>query len=474
MNDLRTLFGSTREQTSAGRNTSSGSADASALRALVGAQEGAPNGSRPANSSALKDLVGGASLAEEERSAPGLAELLGGPKLDSAAHSRRDLAALVGGSPATSGSAPKSDLTTLVGTGGTAAEQDGWRAPELAQVGKRPIFGGRRKAGAVNYLSVAAAVLAVVAIVGTASFAVVQRATANPADDAMISLREREAELANDTKVLQTAADLYAASIAEGAALAQNSGPVLTALQSRVDPVPLAAAEASRMALLQATEVATTVTVPTYARAAIDEKSLADVGEAIDDVRLAKDSLPALVTAARDARSQVTSALSSFRVELTSLGSAIETEATKIVVTNDSASQSFRAAVTDAAARVRASQQAGGDGLSEMPVFAAAVDALRTENQRVLALEEAEREATPSQPSTRNPGSGGSNSGGGSSNPGNSNPSPTPAPSQPSSPSEPSTPPSDPPTEEPTEEPSQPPIVTDPPVDEPAGGTGSQ
>ncbi len=450
MNDLGKLVGPSPDQSQAVRAEAKSGPDRNALAALVGAPSvNESSAAQRSDSALLKAMVGSG----QQSTAPDRTQ---------------DLVDLVGGSRPASSQDSRAALSALVGAGGKSAEDAGWQAPELAQVGKRPLFGGRRKAGAVNYLSVAAAVVAVLAIVGTASFAVVQRATANPADDAMISLREREAELANDTKVLQTAADLYDASVTEAASLAQASESVFVALQGRVDGAALGAAETARGTLLQASATATPVSIPEYQRASIDEKSLADVGKAIDGVRLARESLPTLITDARDARSQITAAVSAFKSQLTALGSAIKTEADKLVVENDSAAQTFRSAVTDAAGRVTAAQQAGGDGLAEMPVYAAAVDALRAENQRVLALEEAERERTPTQQPTRKPGSGGSNTGGGSTNP---SPSPSPSPSESTPPTEPTDPPAETPTDPPTTQPSLPPIIVDPPAT--GDGTGT-
>jgi hypothetical protein len=401
MDDLSPLLGTVGPKRGE-RSVRQQASDTAALRTLVGPSSEDPEPTVPEVPGALANLIGPAQASVDPSLSDHLRGLTGGPKVDVR-------------------SASSQDLSALVGERGKGAVDDGWLAPELAKAGKRPLFGGRRRSGAVNYLSVAAAVLAVVAIVGTVSLALVQRATANPADDAMVSLREREAELANDTNVLQTAADLYVASVAEAVQLGESSAPVLSGLQNRVDAVPLTAAEASRTALLAAAGAAEPVSIPAYSREPMDEKSLADVGEAIDRVRLARDSLPALITDARDARSEITSAIGSFRDALRAVGAAIQAEAEKIVSTNDSAAQSFRDAVVNAAARVTTTQRAGGDGLAEMPAYVAAVDALRAENQRILALEEAERESVPARPAPRSPGSGsgGTNPGGSSNSSGN-------------------------------------------------------
>ncbi|WP_307482727.1 hypothetical protein [Microbacterium trichothecenolyticum] len=398
-------------------------------------------GTRAVDTAALRTMVG-ATAPTGEGSRPGdLQALIGGPAADVPRRGTADLTTLTG-APSRPGSASSATaLSALVGerTGGESDE--GWAAPELAQVGRRPLFGGRRKGGAANYLSIAVSALAVLALIGTASFAVVQRATANPADDAMVSLREREAELANETKVLQTAVDLYTASVAEASSLAESSAPVLASLQGRVESAPLSAAEAGRAALAQAASSARTVSVPTYARGSIDEKSLSEVGRAIDGVHLARETLPGLLTAARDARATIVATISSYRGQLTTLGTAIQAEAATIVAANDSAAQAFRDAVTDSAARVTAAQRAGGDGLSDMPAYAAAVDALRAENARVVAAEQEERETMPTTPRNSGGGSsdtsrdsdagGGTNTGGSPDNANTPEPSPSPSPSQP-------------------------------------------
>lgn len=454
MTDLRTLLWPNAEHGALQTQSQTSSTESGTLRDLVGAStlESVP----PVSRDDLRNLVG--EEPEQPSQAPRDLSVLVGASDEPATSSSAApaLAALVGAAESRDPAAGSMDLSTLVGKPTRqAADGDGWRAPELARVGARPLFGGRRKAGAVNYLSVAAATLAVVALVATTSFAFIQRATANPADDAMISLREREAELANETKVLQTAADLFEGSVREAASLAESSAPVLAGLTGRVDGAVLGSAETARAALAAVAGSAGAVSVPVYQRDQIDEKDLADVGKAIDSVRLARETLPALITDARDARSTVVSALAGYRTQLVSLGAAIESEATKLVAENDSAGSSFRTAVTDAAARVVASQQAGGDGLADMPTYAAAVDALRAENARIVALEEAEREATPNRPT--NPNGGNSNNrdpDSDSSDPGT----PSPEPSQPA--------PS--PDPEPSPEPSQPEPTPDPEPTEPS------
>ncbi len=471
MSDLRSLFGTTIEDDSAPAPRPSSAHSVASLRALVGGPRVEASSERPGPTLDLRRVVGPSEALVPERVPYSIGAVVGEPTLLARPSVISDLSAVVGPpEPTTTGTSGES-LEALVGAGRIEVAEAGWTAPELTQAGRRPLFGGRRRAGAVNYFSVAVAVLAVLALVGTVSFAVVQRATANPADDAMVSLREREAELANETKALQTSADLYAASASEAAGLASASAPVLGGLQGRVDAAPLAAAEASRASLEQVSvaALAAPASVPAYERDQIDEKSLADVGKALDAVHLAREALPALIADVREDRSRVVDALEAFRAALASVGAAIEAEAAKIAEANDSAAASYRSAVTDAAARVKAVQQAGGDGLGEMTSYAVAVDALRAENKRVVAIEEAERESAPTQPSTRNPSSGESRSGSTPTSPGGSNNTPSPAPTE-------TTPPPTDPTDPPVD-PTDPPVdPTDPPVDPidpPVDGTTS-
>lgn len=461
MNDLRSLFGPTLQSESPTPSGHPGPDPKTSLRVLVGEPvvTTAVRATGPVTD--LRSLVGPSdSVGSSMTPSP----IPSGP-VEQTPPTRRsaavDLAALVGTLEQPSKSATGAGLEALLGAQGERSDAPGWTAPELAQPGRRPLFGGRRRAGAVNYVSIAAAVLAVAALIGSASFAVVQRATANPADDAMVSLREREAELANEINVLQTTADLYAASASEGLALAEASAPVLAGLRGNVDAAPLDTAEASRTALQQsaAAALAAPAAVPVYERGQIDEKSLTSVGRALDDVRLAREALPELVADARQQRTQVVAAIQEFQMALAAVGAAIEAEAVKIVQTADAADSSYRSAVTDAAARVKATQQAGGDGLADMQSYVVAVDALRTENTRVLALRAEEDARTPSQPSTRNPSAGGSSPGSSPTVPGGSESTPSPSPS----PSESNPLPSDPPSTEPTDPPVDP---SEPPVDE--------
>jgi hypothetical protein len=336
------------------------------LRSLVGSANSSPNKWRPADTAGLRSLVG---IGDSTRAV--------------AESSTSAISALVGSSP---GSSPKaaSDLTELVGGAVPRRDDRGWMAPELAQPARRPRFASHRRGGSVGILSIIVAVVAVAALAGTTTLALVQRATANPAAEAMNGLREREAELQNEIQGLQTSTDLLT-SVVEGAeASSRAAAGVFPGLRGRVEDEPLNAADSARAALDSAISSVPVVVVPVYRRDAVDEQSLEVVGHALDEVRRAREALPPLVTEVRTARSGVASALEDFRAHLRDLGASIETTAARVVETQDAAGESFRQDVTDAAASLLSAQRSGADGLAEMASFAAAVDALNAENARVL------------------------------------------------------------------------------------------
>lgn len=335
------------------------------LRALVGAAGSSRGRADTPRVAALRSLVGegGATPAD------------GG--------SSRGLSTVGGGSvpPSRTGAA---DLAALVGPAVPRTDDHGWMAPELARQARRPRWVGRGSGGAVGALSIILAVAAVAMLAGTTAFAIVQRATTSPAVEAMESLREREAELRNDTYGLRTSLDLLTSVVDRAATSSQSAGAVLPGLAGRVEEPPLAATDASRVALDSAVASVPVVTVPVYRRGPIDEQSLESVGRAIDEVRRTRESLPPLIAQVRQARSDVSAALDGFSGRLRELGASIPATAERVVQTQVAAGRTYRDSVTAAAADVVSAQQSGSDGLAEMAAFAAAVDALNTENERVL------------------------------------------------------------------------------------------
>lgn len=334
------------------------------LRRLVGVDPTSASEAGPDRTEELRSLVG----ADDARSV--------------ATDPAPDLAALVG--DPMPGSRWSADQESRPSVGGAGAVDREWLAPELARSGRRPRVSGRGRGGSVSTMSVIVAIAAVVMLAGTTTYAAIQRVTANPADEAMVSLREREAELRNDILGLVTSHDLLTLVLDDARGVSETAASVLPALQGRVADAPVSSAEAARVALDEKIASVPNIVLPDYQRPVLDEKSLSEVGHALDEVRRQREALPPVVDQVRFSRSAVASALDTFRDELRALGTEIESAAARIVDERDLASESFRVDVTDAASRVLSVQQSGSDGLAEMAVFASAVDALVVENERVL------------------------------------------------------------------------------------------
>ncbi|WP_022878264.1 hypothetical protein [Microbacterium sp. B19] len=363
MKDLSTLFAESDRKPA-------GSSSAGALRDLVGPREENAPSRIPTRSRELNDLFG---------------VELGAADASGGASSPADTAP----APAGAASEDTGRLAELVGTADKArripraSAGPEWLSPDQATAGRRPLLDATRRGRVGNWLSVGLAVLAAVALVAVVGLAVVQRATSNPAVEAMVSLREREAELNNDLQTLRTAAGFYDDAVAEAIRLSELATPVFASLEGQMDAGPLQAAEAQRVRLASAVVNPQKVTIPEYERPRINESSLASVGKGLDAVRKVRDGIPALLAEVRDARSSLAQVLSDFRTSLRAMGANIESVAASQIEPNDSADEGFRAAVQDAVNGLRQAQLGGSDGLAEMSTYSAALSTLRAENARV-------------------------------------------------------------------------------------------
>ncbi|MGC0368414.1 hypothetical protein [Microbacterium sp. SLBN-111] len=354
-----------------------------------------------------------------------------------------DLSRLVG-SEATVASTKGADLSASLARkvgGADHVDERGWRAPDAAQPARRPRSFARHAVRSVNAVNIAVAVIAIATLAGSAAVAVTQRVTSDPAAEAMVSLREREAELQNDSQVLATAVGLYKASLSDAAALADAAGGVLGELVGIVDQSGRAPAESARSSLTAAIASAPSIAVPDYERLAIRNGSVVDIAAAIDKVQAVKKDIAEAVSEARGARSKVVAALDSLQGALRGMDASIAAAAAEATRSHTAAADGFRSAVTDAAARVREAHQGGRDGVAEMSDFAAAVTALRAEDQRVLEQRRSgagnpevrvpsvprgsTRNTTTETPPAADPNAT-PNPGGSSSNPGGETPSPDP------------------------------------------------
>lgn len=351
------------------------------------AEEGAP--SRGDVHAALGRMVGDAGNSVPKARKPSVEDLsaLVGPRVQRETTAAfADLSRLLGDEPAVAKSNDSdipAALTQRVGLPDLVDER-GWQSPGMAQPARRPRFSGRRAFGSVNALSVAVAVAAIAILCGSVGLAIAQRVTSDPAAEALASLREREAELQNESQVLTTARGLYTASLSDAAALAGATNGILGELAGIVDQAGLQPVDSARSTLAAVIDSAPSISVPEYRRSVIGDGSVEDIAAAIDNVQAVKIDIAQSITEARAARSAVVAALDSLGDRLREMDASIDTAAAEATRSHTAASEGFRSAVTDAAARVRAAHEGGRDGVSEMSEFAAAVTALRAENERVL------------------------------------------------------------------------------------------
>lgn len=384
MSDLESLFGASGRMSPRrpGPRSEQSNADQPVPRVVTRAH------AQDARVRDIQRLVG--SVRDEAAVPPAdLSQLVGAPQV-ARREASADLSRVVG-PRASTGEVERSrrpgrdsvGLAALVGSAGARPDQLSWSAPETARAGKRPMF-SRRRAGAVNIVSVAVSILAVLVLVAAASVALIQRATANPADDAMASLREREAELTNEIDQLRTAMDLYSVSLESARASTVAARDVLPRVGERLSPGSMNDAQSAQAAVERLAAQPASVSLPAYSRGSINERSLVDVGHALDKVREIENSLPDMMAAVRDARADLMAALTTFRGSLVPVGKALQTTAAERVADASAADESFRAAVAAASGELGNVQAAGGDGLAEMSAVVAALGALDVENQRVL------------------------------------------------------------------------------------------
>ena len=360
-----------------------------------------------------------------------------------------------GGGPRREAQAPVDDTAQLVRLVQSAAAD---AAPVVLSGGakaKKSTRGHKR----TDWLSVVAAVLAVAVVSATAVFGGIQIASASPAADALQSLAADEAALVNAQQSLSATAARIEADVTAGREDAARLEPALVAVEGYSDePARAAAVQAVRDYLAGLDALVLPEPAPAYSRPALDEDSLADVGAAIDDVQALSAELAEPTERMQALRATVTALRDRFVAQIAAFGATFPAWAQTVVDENDQADQSFRDALTTAAAAVPTGQAGGLLGIEAMLVLPPLVEALREDHQRVLdeiAAEEADA---------------GRGSGGGSGwwvDPGA-------PPTDPGAvPTDPGAPPADPGTvPAPVDPPVTDPPVTDPPATDPGTGDG--
>ena len=267
-----------------------------------------------------------------------------------------------------------------------------------------------------DWVSVIAAVIAVAVVSTTAVFGGIQVAAASPAADALQALAADEAELVNAQQSLAAAAARIEADVATGRDEAARLEPALVAVEGYSDELARAVAMQAIRDYRAGLDALVLPALPEpYERPAIDEDSLADVGAAIDEVHVLSAALAEPTEQMHALRSVVTDLRDRFVAQVAAFGATFPAWAQSVVDENDEADQSFRDALTAAAAAVPAGQADGLLGIEAMLVLPPLVEALREDHQRALdEIAAAQEAAENSGGSGSGGGSGGSGSGGGS------------------------------------------------------------
>ena len=300
------------------------------------------------------------------------------------------LAAMLGGRRREA-QAPSDDTQRLVRLVQSAAAD---AAPVVLSGGaktKKSSRGHKR----TDWLSVIVAVLAVAVVSTTAVFAGIQIASASPAAGALESLTTDEAALVNAQQSALTAAGRLEADITAGRADAARLEPALTAVEGYSDePARAATMQAMRDYLAGLDALVLPELPAAYTRPALDEDSLAEVGAAIDHVQSLADEIAQPAQQLQALRVTVTDLRERFIAQVAAFGATFPAWAETVTAENPDADESFREAVTAAAAAVPAAQAGGMLGVEAMVALPPLVEALREDQQRALDEIAAEEEAS--------------------------------------------------------------------------------
>lgn len=266
-------------------------------------------------------------------------------------------------------------------------------APKTAKL-KKP-----RRHRRVDWVNAIAASAAVVVVAATAVFTGVQVASADPSADAVEVLAADEESLTAAENSLATSTTRLEESIAAGlsdSALIRTALTELAATDDRqetADPAALAVAVQAVDGYRTALEQTVVPTAPApYERGNVDEKSLASVADAINEVQDASTAVDEATDELRTARTAVDTLNTTYANQLTAFATTLTAYATAENEANPVAGQELRDAVTTAAAAVNATPLNGASGAAALTAFRDAVVALRDDDLRRREIEQRERE----------------------------------------------------------------------------------
>ena len=271
--------------------------------------------------------------------------------------------------------------------------------PASSRTGVRRVLFGSRARTAV---SVIASVVLVAAIVGGAGYAAQSIAAQNRLVAAQTALEAAEAAIEGPATTLDTAFADYEASKVAARAMADETTPSLAAVAGMTDQSALDAANAALAELVAALDADGPPAAPAPYEPAAVTSDPDEVAGAAQSARDYADEVKARIRDVQAVTTGVKGKTAALTVALNALGASLPATAALIAGQYPLAEQSFRDAVVAAAVAVGAAQGAGGSGDAELLVYAAAVTALRADQERAVA-EAADKVRTRPRTGTTNP-----------------------------------------------------------------------
>lgn len=238
-----------------------------------------------------------------------------------------------------------------------------------------------------DWLAVASAAVAIIAIVG-ASFVGVRAAVAStPTDDARTLLEFGEEALASSVAGVNTERKRVEATRADMMAAAELSAATLASLAGTADEALRQSALAARdayVAEVNAISVPAEV-APFEAKNTASDASLAEIGAALEAVNARQVEADAVHQELRDLRKALESKRDAYRLTVAPLADSMIALATAALGENVEALPEFRVAVQNAVDAFAAARTTGRVGWVEMQALGAAIIALRADDERAIS-----------------------------------------------------------------------------------------
>ncbi|WP_139230884.1 hypothetical protein [Microbacterium sp. cf046] len=202
---------------------------------------------------------------------------------------------------------------------------------------------------------------------------------------AVAELEAAETAATEPESVLKDSVAAYDESVLLARGTADSAGPALAAVVGVTEQAPLDAANAALAALTAQLDADSLADPPApYERGDVDLTDIDAVRAATATAEDHGESITAATRAVGAAQTSLQEKLVALRNAQVALGVTIPETAVRIVGENEEAEQSLRDAVIAASLAVGAAQNAGASGDPELIAYAAAVAAMRADQERVI------------------------------------------------------------------------------------------